>query len=95
MIWLWTILFRGDSGRVFNVGSSHGLPIAQIAEVVRETLQCALPVQIAHPKTAGDAPSRYVPCVELAEKELGLREMIALPQAIWRTAQWWLKEYSE
>lgn len=90
-VWLWTILFCGSSMRAYNVGSSKEISIAQLAEAVRETLHCALPIEIVGPQTSEGAPSYYVPSVELAAKELGLRERFTLQEAIWRTAQWGAK----
>lgn len=87
-IWLWTLLFAGAPGRAYNVGSPVGLGIAEVARAVAAAAGEALPVKIsANPAT--DAPlNRYVPSVERAGTELGLRAWIPLDEAIRKTLAW-------
>jgi len=86
-IWLWTILFRGANSRPYNVGSARALTIAETAEAVQRVFQGKPVIEIAQKPTPGKAPSRYVPDVSRAEKELGLREWVSLDDAIDRTAE--------
>ena len=88
-VWLWTILFRGASARAYNVGSRDAVSIAQLATLVGTILGSPHPVQIAEPAVLGQAPSRYVPEVQRAAAELGLRQTVPLAEAIRRTANWW------
>jgi len=85
--WLWTILFRGTAGRAYNVGSAQDLPIAQVAEVVGAACGGA-PVQIAGVAVAGQPPSRYVPDVTRAGRELGLHATVPLAEGVRRTVAW-------
>jgi dTDP-glucose 4,6-dehydratase len=87
-IWLWTILFKGQSCRPYNVGSGFGVPIRDLATTVAETLNPGLAVEIAGSSLPGQSPSRYVPDVSRASQELGLCEEILLPEALRRTAAW-------
>jgi nucleoside-diphosphate-sugar epimerase len=87
-IWVWTILFRGESYRPYNVGSRQAVSIAQLAETVSRTLPGRVPVQIAQKPVPGQPAARYVPETARAEQELGLHEWVALDEAIRRTAQW-------
>jgi dTDP-glucose 4,6-dehydratase len=87
-IWVWTILFRGESNRPYNVGSRQPVSIAQLAETVSRTLPGHAPVQIAQKPVTGQPAARYVPETARAEQELGLREWVELDEAIRRTAQW-------
>lgn len=86
--WLWTILFRGDNCRPYNVGSEHDVSIAELADEVGRTLAPELKVEVARQPLAGQLPQRYVPSTERARTELGLREYIDLSEAIRRTAAW-------
>lgn len=87
-IWLWTLLFAGAPGRAYNVGSPAGLSIAEVARVVATAAGEPLPVKIAGAPAPGRPLSRYVPSVERAESELGLRAWIPLTEAIRRTIAW-------
>ena len=85
-IWLWTILLRGAPCRPYNVGSEEDLSIAELARKVADYFHTD--VRIARPPVAGAAPSRYVPCSQRAQRELGLRTWIGLDEALARTIRW-------
>jgi dTDP-glucose 4,6-dehydratase len=87
-IWLWTILFRGASGRAYNVGSQHDFAIADVARVVASAVTPALPVIVEGAARVSEPPQRYVPDTRRAELELGLAERINLKDAVARTLAW-------
>ncbi|MGA8029532.1 MAG: NAD-dependent epimerase/dehydratase family protein [Bryobacteraceae bacterium] len=87
-IWLWTMLIRGESAHPYNVGSGEDLSIAELARLVVEETDCKLPIETAQEPVPGAPPSRYVPSVERAERELGLRPWIGLAEGIRRTYAW-------
>jgi len=84
-IWLWTILFSGQSCRPYNVGSGDAHTIAELAQKVAGQLG-NVPVVVARPAKVGFPAERYVPLVTRADEELGLRPSVSLEQAIQRTA---------
>jgi dTDP-glucose 4,6-dehydratase len=86
-VWLWTILFRGASGRAYNVGSGEDHSIAQVAAVVGAVLG-GLEVRVAQMADPGRPPARYVPDVGRAARELGLCATVPLAEAVRRTARW-------
>ena len=88
-IWLWTILFRGASGRPYNVGSERGATIAELARAVAAEIHPPAGIEMAGVPCPGAPPQRYVPSTARARAELGLDEWIALPEAIRRTAAWY------
>jgi dTDP-glucose 4,6-dehydratase len=88
-IWLWTLLFRAPSGRAFNVGSGEALSIAQTAAAVVAALNVRIGFQMAQAPDSSRPLSRYVPAVSRAERELGLRVRVPLPDALRRTAEWY------
>jgi dTDP-glucose 4,6-dehydratase len=88
-VWLWTILFRGESSRPYNVGSEADLSIAELASLVSDVLEPGLPVEIARSPTPGAPPARYVPATGRARSELGLGDLVRLDDAILRTARWY------
>ena len=87
VVWLLTILARGQSPRAYNVGSDEAVSIAELAE--RVAALPAKPVPVTVRKTAGKGPAeRYVPSIERARKELGLEVGIRLEAALRRTYGW-------
>jgi dTDP-glucose 4,6-dehydratase len=89
MVWLWTILFKGQSCRAYNVGSEKALNIAALAREVAAALPPAVDVNILSAATPGSAPlHRYVPCTSRAREELGLNTQVPLRDAVRRTAAW-------
>ena len=88
MIWLWTILFRGESSRAYNVGSEEAISIAKLASLIAATASPRMPINIAGKQIPCAPVARYVPSTERAQKELGLRATISLQSAIERTLNW-------
>ena len=88
-IWLWTILFRGQSCHPYNVGSDEALTIAELAQMVKEMVAPGVPVDIIGKFIAGKPAERYVPSIERCKSELSLQACILLPEAICRTANWY------
>ncbi|HVC46972.1 MAG TPA: NAD-dependent epimerase/dehydratase family protein [Terracidiphilus sp.] len=100
-IWLWTLLLRAPEMKTnpaaFNVGSGEAVSLLELARAVAEEVnpKCAVEIAAAGPDAvksgvaiSGAARQQYVPSVEKAERELGLRAWIGLREAIKRTAAW-------
>lgn len=83
-IWLWTILIKGESCRPYNVGSEEEYTIAEVAEIVSGTFKDKPDVEIAKSQT-GKPAERYVPSVQRAVSELGLKQFIGIEEAIMKT----------
>jgi nucleoside-diphosphate-sugar epimerase len=88
-IWLWTILVKGQSCRPYNVGSGEEISIADLAKTVAENTSPGTRVEIARQPVSGAPLARYVPNVERAERELGLRPWIPLGEGVRRTRLWY------
>ena len=87
MIWLWTLLFKAEGCRAYNVGSPSAVTIAQLAEMV--AAYYSIPQQKPTVGIQSCNSSIYVPDVTRAFEELGLEKKILLPEAISRTSQWY------
>ncbi|HEX8834708.1 MAG TPA: NAD-dependent epimerase/dehydratase family protein [Abditibacteriaceae bacterium] len=87
-IWLWTILLRGEAGRAYNVGSQEDGTIASLAQTVAGCFAPQPAVEIARRPVAGQKASRYVPCTQRAQSELGLRQYITTEEALRKTISW-------
>lgn len=85
--WLWTILLSAPSGQAFNVGSAQSVSIEELANKVRSALGVTTDVRIARQALAGSPVHQYVPCVQKAEQQLGLRCEVSLDEAIRKTAR--------
>lgn len=84
-VWLWTILFRGKNGEIYNVGSDEAVSIAELARKIQPL--GATGVEILG-RPGDNSPSRYVPDVTKAKRELGLEIGIGLDEALRRTFDW-------
>jgi dTDP-glucose 4,6-dehydratase len=87
-IWLWTLLFRGQPGRPYNVGSEDDVTILELASIVAECFPNQIDVELARQPVPNLPCSRYVPATGRAAGELGLATLIPLKEAISRTAAW-------
>jgi nucleoside-diphosphate-sugar epimerase len=88
MVWLWTILFKGQSRRAYNVGSEDALNMASLAGEVASTVRPALDVHIESAPMPDAPVHRYVPSTARARAELGLHAEVPLREAICRTHGW-------
>jgi dTDP-glucose 4,6-dehydratase len=86
VIWLWTILVRGQHGRPYNVGSEEAVSIGELAHKVAAL--CGAEVQIAQARRPGLVPDRYVPSTRRAREELGLQTWVGLDESLARTLRW-------
>jgi nucleoside-diphosphate-sugar epimerase len=87
-IWLWTILFRGQSCRPYNVGGKESISIAELALRVAKLSQPTPKVIIEGQPITGRRPDRYIPSTQRAKEELGLISWIRLDDSISRTLEW-------
>ena len=84
-VWLWTILFRGQSCRPYNVGSDDNLSIADLAHSVACHTQPKPHVTIAHKPDPCKPAMRYVPSIDRGREELGLCPFTLINEGIRRT----------
>lgn len=88
-IWIWTILFNGSSCRAYNVGSDSQISISDLALKVCEIVNQKSKVRIAQKPQPNLLPEYYIPSVERAKSELGLKILIGLDQALCRTIKFY------
>jgi dTDP-glucose 4,6-dehydratase len=89
MIWLWTILFKGESCRPYNVGSNVEINIKDTALAVAQIAGKPNSVTIAQEPVTGQRTQRYVPDTQRALQELGLKSTVDLPTGIKKTLAWY------
>jgi nucleoside-diphosphate-sugar epimerase len=88
-LWLWTILIRGKPMRAYNVGSDVAISIEDLANKI--AILCNVKVQIAIKRLSSSLPTRYVPDINRASEELGLKVFTGLDDAVSRTINWYRK----
>jgi len=84
-IWLWTILFKGEPRRAYNVGSEENITIAELAKTVAQCFQKPVEVRIAGKPAPGKPAERYVPLTKRAREDCNLRQIIDLVEGMKRT----------
>ena len=83
--WLFAILERGESGRVYNVGSDEAISIRDLACLVRDELKSTGKVKILGNHLVG-AANCYVPNVDRIRSELGVSVKTGLRESILRAS---------
>lgn len=84
--WLLHLLATAPRGQAVNVGSDHGLSIADLARRVRDGLCPSAEVVLGAPQP-GHARHHYLPDIGRA-RALGLNDWTSLDVALARTARW-------
>ncbi len=83
-VWLWVLLFRGEPGEAYNVGSDEAITIRDLAYQVAASFSNSPKVVIAKNPDPGRPAERYVPSIKKA-RDLGLNSWINLTEALHRT----------
>jgi UDP-glucuronate decarboxylase len=83
--WLLFLLFNGEPGGVYNVGSDQPVTIRELAERIAALVAPGKPVVIENSAVPTGARSRYIPGIGKAAA-LGLRSRFTLDEIIRRTA---------
>jgi dTDP-glucose 4,6-dehydratase len=92
MIWLWTILIKGENVRPYNVGSNAVISIYELANYVANSFNPPANIIIKNEIKNNAYSKMYVPNTNRAQNELLLRERIQLRSAIDFT-KLWVKSY--
>jgi nucleoside-diphosphate-sugar epimerase len=87
-IWLWTILVKGKSCRPYNVGSGEEISMANLARTVAANTRPGTEIEMDYAAAPGPPTARYVPSVDRAWRELGLRPRIGLAEGVRRMHRW-------
>ncbi|MDI1315495.1 NAD-dependent epimerase/dehydratase family protein [Prosthecobacter sp.] len=84
-IWLWTILFKGTSGRPYNLGSDVPVSITELAASIQAAVSVPLTVNVLGKLKPDELVDIYVPDIHRSRTELGLDVFTPLAEAIRRT----------
>ena len=86
--WLLTMLVRGQSGEVYNVGSPEPINLEALAQLVAKQFKAPLDIQLRTSSSNELQNSRFVPDVSLALNKLQLNITVDLNTAIKKTILW-------
>lgn len=90
VIWVFTILLKGESSRPYNVGSDNDVSISDLANRVKE-ISKKVQVEVLGKSADGTQVDRYVPSIGRAKSELHLGCLVDLDDALRRTFDFHLK----
>lgn len=88
MIFLWTILFRGESCLPYNVGSEKEINIRSLAQLVSTVSGIKKDIVISKKPDIKAEIDRYVPSTKRAQNKLNLKQSISMKNAILKTMQY-------
>ena len=94
VVWLLTLLFKGQHGVPYNVGSKEPISIKQAAEEIVSASELSLAVKILGQPIVGNAPDCYIPDVSRAENAFNLSCKFSFSESITRTLCWEKKQHN-
>jgi len=92
VIWLLTILIRGESKKAYNVGSDEAISIEELAKKICCFFGNKMSYVVWQKPDPFKEREQYIPSIEKARKELNLAVNFDLDKSINRTINWNLNE---
>ncbi len=89
VIWLMTVLLKGENCRPYNVGGAEAVSIGDLAHLVAAQTGRPGNVAIAATPPPGAVPDAYLPDLSRITAELGVEATVALPEAVRRMLDWY------
>jgi len=86
--WVLSMLIHGQTGDIFNLGSDQEIGLTELANLIACESEASTKVQIAERPLMTQQPSRLIPSVELAKRNLSLNVTVDLKTAIHKTLTW-------
>lgn len=80
--WLWTILFNGKPAHPYNLGSDVPISIGELAKVIAEGCESAVPVRVLCQLEPNELIDIYLPDLTRARSELGLEVFTPIKKAV-------------
>lgn len=91
VIWLWTLLLKGNSSEAYNVGSDKPISIKELAMTIAGFFP-GISVNILNQVRPTDRNQNYIPDVSKFKKEFNLNQNIDLENAIQKTISYYQKD---
>lgn len=90
--WLWTILVKGNPGRIYNVGSDQSITMKNLAYLVASCANLECEVIFGENSITNQCNNRYVPSIKRAREELNLDVMTPLKEAIANSYKFYVEQ---
>jgi nucleoside-diphosphate-sugar epimerase len=91
VIWLLTLLLKGNSGEAYNVGSNVPISIKELALKVADFFP-DISIKILNQVSVTDRNQNYLPSINKAKSQFHFGEGISLKDSIFKTIQYY-KQY--
>jgi nucleoside-diphosphate-sugar epimerase len=91
-IWVLVILLHGKNGQTYNIGSSEGITLKKLAEIVVNSFIPSPQILLNSFLIKNTNQSILLPDTEKAEKELGLKLFTKIDKSIERSIEWYKSE---
>ena len=86
--WLLTILARGKSGEIYNVGSPYAITLIELAQLIASEFDSNPEIKLSTSSSHQLQNTRFVPDVSFAQQNLQLPITVDIKTAIKRTIEW-------
>jgi len=90
-VWLWHILFKGQSGVAYNVGSEKAVTIQELAQRILSLENSGQKIKLEGAATGTLSGDRYIPSTRKARQELGLELRVDEAKALRKTFDYYKK----
>jgi len=88
-LWLWIILCKGKPLYPYNVGSDKPISILELGEVICRVADSKFQIKKLKQATPGKPRDHYVPNVDRAKTELGLKQYVSLEEGVKKTVSFY------
>tara|TARA_B000000565_G_scaffold242405_1_gene207930 strand:+ start:169 stop:1134 length:966 start_codon:yes stop_codon:yes gene_type:complete len=86
-LWLWTLLFEGKNGEVYNVGSDNAISIVDLAHTIKKLLSPNKNVIVKGKGNPISYRNYYIPDISKIYRDLSLKPRYSLHEAIIEAAK--------
>lgn len=90
--WLLVTLANGKKGEIYNLGSSEGVSLLEIATKINEIIDNSVKIEI---QNHNSDESKFIPDEEHIKEKLGVKEMFSFEEGLKHTIKWNLENLIE
>ncbi len=95
IVWLLTVLVKGNTCTPYNVGSDQAISIADLAKKISSCFDYPVEIKVTSQPQTNIKPEQYIPSVTRANSELGLKVTVDIVRGIQKTIRFAEHYYNE